>query len=314
MGKTGAAATHFAGLPSSRHNIFARWPMTYPKGYLVSIGGAEDKGATPEEQDSKELDFFRDGILENVRSLMKRDAPHVEVITTASSIPDEYFVEYNKAFRKLGFEEIGHMRIRDRQQAGDPELLDRLRRCDGVMISGGDQGRLCAVLGGTPFYDLMRRRYREELFVIAGTSAGAASMSNTMICGGNPAKAYFKGQVQLSMGLGFLNDVIIDTHFDKRGRFGRLAQAIAAQPGAIGIGLGEDTGIIVEGGTRFRAIGSSSVVIIDGHNVDYNNIAEVRGGAPISIAGLTVHIMTHADEYDLQRRAFTGNKFELHED
>lgn len=288
--------------------------MNYPKGFLVSIGGAEDKGLNDGDNDEKnELDFFRFGILENIRSLMQRDDPHIEVITTASKIPDDYFREYEKAFRKLGFADAGHLRIRERKDAEDEALIDRISRCDGVMITGGDQTRLCSVLGGTRIYEIMRRRYQEEGFVIAGTSAGAASMSSTMICGGDPTKAYFKGEVKLSSGFGFIHDVIIDTHFDKRGRFGRLTQAIAAQPGAIGIGLGEDTGIIVEGGTRFRAIGSSSVVIIDGHGVTYNNMSEVRDGAPISIGGLTVHIMTHSDEFDVQERKFSGNKFEAHE-
>ncbi|RYZ21590.1 MAG: cyanophycinase [Chitinophagaceae bacterium] len=286
--------------------------MKYPKGYLVSIGGAEDKGGS-ESEERNDLDFFKYGILENIRSLMQQEEPHVEVITTASGIPDDYFREYEKAFKKLGFGEVGHLRIRHREEASDEALIERVRRCDGVMITGGDQSRLCAALGGTPIYDVLRNRYQEEPFVIAGTSAGAAAMSNTMICGGDPIRAFFKGEVQLSMGFGFMNDVIIDTHFDKRGRFGRLAQAIATQPGAIGIGLGEDTGIIVEGGTRFRAIGSSSVVVIDGHNVHYNNIAEVRCGAPVSIGGLRVHIMTHADEFDVQTRRFSGNKFEQHQ-
>lgn len=294
------------------HGLFTQAVMNYPKGFLVAIGGAEDKG-TDSSNDPNDLDFFRDGILENVRALMQRENPHVEVITTASGIPDEYYREYEKAFRKLGFDKIGHLNIRQRSDADDSDWLERLRQCDGVMITGGDQARLCSVIGGTPVYDILRRRYLEEPFVIAGTSAGAACMSSTMIAGGDPAKAYFKDQVRLSMGLGFINDVIIDTHFDKRGRFGRLAQAIAAQPGAVGIGLGEDTGIIVEGGTRFRTIGSSSVVLIDGHNVTHNNIASVKVGMPISIAGLTVHIMTHADEFDIQRRAFSGNKFEEHE-
>ncbi|GAB4092152.1 cyanophycinase [Flaviaesturariibacter terrae] len=287
--------------------------MTHPKGFLVSIGGAEDKGNDSDVPEPNELDFFRYGILENVRALMKREAPHVEVITTASATPDEHYREYRKAFRKLGFDEVGHLRIRDRTDAEDPELLDRIARCDGVMITGGDQLRLCSVLGGTAAFDLLRRRYHDEPFVIAGTSAGAACMSSTMITGGDPAKAYFKEEVRLSMGLGLLTDVIIDTHFDKRGRFGRLAQAIAAQPGAIGIGLGEDTGIVVESGNRFRAIGSSSVVVIDGHNVHYNNIAAIKSGAPISIAGLLVHIMTYADEFNISTRVFSGNKFERHE-
>jgi cyanophycinase len=300
----------------NRSGIFfiAHVYMIYPKGFLVSIGGAEDKGLKHNKSDDRsELHFFRDGILENIRALTDRENPHVEVITTASSVPDVYFKEYENSFRKLGFDKIGHLRIRQRSDADDSDWMERLECCDGVMLTGGDQTRLCAVLAGTPASAILRRRYLEDKFVIAGSSAGAACMSNTMISGGDPARSYFKGEVQLSKGLGFINDVIFDTHFDTRGRFGRLAQAIAARPGTIGIGLGEDTGIIIEKGRLCRAIGSSSVVVIDGHHVEHNNIDSVRVGAPISVAGLTVHIMTHADEFDIQTRIFSGNKFELHE-
>jgi cyanophycinase len=286
--------------------------MNYPKGYLVSIGGAEDKGGDDDEQERRELEFFKYGILENVVNLMRGNSPTVEVITTASRVPEDYYKQYKQAFEKLGCGEVGHININERELANDRGFLNRLEKCDGVMFTGGDQLRLCSILGGTRVFDILKHRYEEDEFVIAGTSAGAAAMSNTMICGGNPARAYFKGEVQLSLGFGFFNDVIIDTHFDKRGRFGRLAQAIAAQPGAIGIGLGEDTGIIVEEGMRFKAIGSSSVIVIEGHKVDYNNIAEIRTGMPISVGNLTVHIMAHADVYDIEKRCFTGVKFEPH--
>jgi cyanophycinase len=287
--------------------------MTYPKGFLVSIGGGEDKGDTPEERKKNNLGFFKQGILENIVKLMQAEAPRIEVITTASSVPDEYYEAYKDAFEKLGCAAVGHLNINSREMASDDTFLKRIGECDGIMFTGGDQFRLCSLLGGTPVFDLLKKRYLAEPFVVAGTSAGAAAMSNTMICGGDPAKAYFKGEVMLGLGLGFLSEVIIDTHFDKRGRFGRLAQAIASQPGAIGIGLGEDTGVIIEKGTRFKAIGSSSVIIIEGHNVGYNNIASVRDGMPISVSDLSVHIMAHSDVYDIQTRTFTGVKFEFHE-
>jgi cyanophycinase len=109
-----------------------------------------------------------------------------------------------------------------------------------------------------------------------------------------------------------LRDVIIDTHFDARGRFGRLVQAIAAQPGAVGIGLDEDTGVIIEKGYKLKAIGSSSVVLIDGSGIKHNNIADIKNGMPLSIAGMYVHIMTNSDIYDLHTREFLGVKFSLH--
>lgn len=288
--------------------------MNYPKGILVSIGGAEDRG-TMEEQDREdhELDFTKYGILNTIVELAHKKEPSVEVITTASSIPEDYYAQYKKAFKKLGCGHVGHLNVSRRDEADDKKLLQRLSDCDIVLFTGGDQLRLCSILGGTPLLDCLKERYHSERIIIAGTSAGAAAMSNTMICGGNPARSYFKGEVMLSLGFGFLHDVIIDTHFDKRGRFGRLAQAIAAQPGAIGIGLGEDTGVIIEHGTRFRAIGSSSVVVLDGSKVLYNNIADIRDGMPISIGNLVVHMLAHSDTFDIEKREYKGVTFEAHE-
>lgn len=288
--------------------------MQHPKGYLIAIGGAEDKGTEEEKERQNSLDFFRQGILQQIVDLAgKKGNPRIEVITTASSIPDEVGQIYKKAFKKLGLVDIGHLKITSREEADSKKVLERLEKCNCVLFSGGDQLRLCSILGGTEFMDIVHERFEKEPFVIAGTSAGAAAMSNSMICGGQENKAYLKGQVELGIGLGFLRDVIIDTHFDARGRFGRLVQAIAAQPGAIGIGLDEDTGVVIERGHRLRAIGSSSVVVVDGSSLTHNNIADIRNGMPISVANLQVTIMTNSDLYDMDKREFTGVKFSHHE-
>ena len=287
--------------------------MQYPKGYLIAIGGAEDKGTSEERERQNSLDFFREGILNCIVELDgKKTEPKIEVVTAASSIPDEVAQVYKKSFRKLGCVEIGHLKILRREEADSKKTLERLEKGNCILFSGGDQLRLCSVLGGTEFIDILRERYEKEALVIAGTSAGAAAMSNTMICGGDETKAYRKGEVELSIGFGFLREAIIDTHFDARGRFGRLVQAIAAQPGAIGIGLDEDTGVIIEKGNRMRAIGSSSVVVVDGTSIVHNNIADIRSGMPISVANLIVHIMTHSDVFDIHTREFTGVKFSIH--
>lgn len=288
--------------------------MQHPKGYLIAVGGAEDKGSERENERQNSLDFFTQGILNEIVALAgKKNDPKIEVVTSASSIPDEVGQIYKKAFRKLGCIEIGHLKITKREDADSKKILERLEKCNCLLFSGGDQVRLCSLLGGTEFMDILRERYETEHFVIAGTSAGAAAMSNTMICGGDETKAYLKGKVELSIGFGFLREVIIDTHFDARGRFGRLVQAIAAQPGAIGIGLDEDTGVIIEKGTKMRAIGSSSVVVVDGTSISHNNIADIKGGMPISVANLLVHIMTHSDVYDINSRVFTAVKSPVHE-
>ena len=281
--------------------------MQHPKGVLIAVGGAEDKGSEVEKERQNSLDFFKEGILNQIVGLCgKKEDPKIEVVTTASSIPDEVAQVYKKAFRKLGCVEIGHLKITNREEADSKKILERLEKCNGILFSGGDQLRLCSILGGTDFMDILRERYESEHFVIAGTSAGAAAMSNTMICGGDETKAYLKGKVELGIGFGFLQEVILDTHFDARGRFGRLVQAIAAQPGAVGIGLDEDTGVIIEKGSKLKAIGSSSVVIVDGTSISHNNIADIKSGMPISVANLKVHIMTRSDIFDINSREFTG--------
>jgi cyanophycinase len=217
-------------------------------------------------------------------------------------IPDEVADNYIEAFGKLGLQNVGHMRIRSREEV--PEYLERLKDCDAVMFSGGNQLRLSSIFGGTEFLDILQKRYQTEDFIIAGTSAGAMAMSNNMIYEGNAGRAHLKGEVRMTSGLGFLNHVIIDSHFDKRGRFARLAQAVAANPGAMGIGLGEDTGVVVRHGTQIEAIGSGAVTIVDGRNVVHNNIADIDFGMPISVEGLVVHIMSKGNVFDLATKSF----------
>lgn len=283
--------------------------MIYPKGILIAIGGAENKGQEDEQEKPDSMNLFKQGILNKIVELAgKKEEPRIEVITTASSIPDEVGKMYKRSFKKLGLVDIGHLKITNREEADSKKTLERLESCNCILFSGGDQLRLSSVLGGTDFLEMLRQRYESEHFVVAGTSAGAAAMSYTMICGGPEDKAYLKGQVQLNIGFGLLRNVIIDTHFDARGRFGRLAQAIATQPGELGIGLDEDTGVIIEKGYRLKAIGSSSVIIIDGFNLEHNNIADIKSGQPISVANLKVHIMANEDVYDIENHEFIGAK------
>ena len=279
---------------------------------MVSVGGAEDKGTDLEKGivQRNRLNFFELGILKTVISLCGKENPRVEVITTASSIPDEVGQNYFDAFAKLGCNNVGHIRIRNREEVVHHEYVERLEACDCVMFSGGNQLRLSSIFGGTHFLDVLKHRYHSSKFVIAGTSAGAMAMSNTMIYEGNAALAHLKGEVKITTGLGLLQNVIIDTHFDKRGRFNRLAQAVAAQPGAIGIGLGEDTGVIVSNGDELKAIGSGCVVIIDGRKIEYNNIADIKFGQPISVENIIVHMMSKGDCYNLDKRKFFGAAIE----
>ena len=272
-----------------------------PKGKLIAIGGAEDKGTDLEAGiiQRSQLNFFEMGILKTITFLMEDKNDRIEVITTASSVPDEVGEQYIHAFSKLGCSNVGHLKIRVREDALNPENITRLNDCKAVLFSGGNQLRLSSIFGGTEFLDILKRRYEEEYFLIAGTSAGAMAMSQTMIYEGNATNAHLKGEVKITTGLGFINGVIIDSHFNKRGRFSRLAQAVAANPGTIGIGLGEDTGIVVTNGEELQAIGSGSVMIVDGRNIHYNNIADIEFDQPISVENIVVHIMAKGNNYNI---------------
>jgi cyanophycinase len=222
--------------------------LQYPKGKLIAIGGAEDKGTDLEagEMHRNNLNFFELGILRRVVQEAGGIDARIEVITTASTIPYEVGDNYMNAFGKIGCTNIGVLHIRNRQDTANQEYLDRIRTCNAVMFSGGNQMRLSVTDGGTQFLAILKKRYQEEDgFVVAGTSAGAMAMGKTMIYEGNPARAYLKGEVKITTGLGFIDNVIIDSHFEKRGRFVRLTQAVATNPSSIGIGLGEDTGMLI---------------------------------------------------------------------
>jgi len=283
--------------------------MEIPKGKLIAIGGNEDKGTEPEPnfQQKNNLNFFELQILSRiVREAGGHDAC-IEVITSASSIPVEVGSNYREAFGKLGCKNINIMDIRNREDAKKPEMIERISKCDAVMFSGGNQLRLSSIFGGTEFLNILHQRYVHELdFVIAGTSAGAMAMSNTMIYQGNSGEALLKGEVKITTGLAFIKDLIIDSHFVTRGRFGRLTQAVAANPSCLGIGLGEDTGVLISEGNYMEAIGSGLVIVIDGHGIQHSNIADIKEGCPVSIENLIVHVLAKGNYYDLKRRKFSA--------
>ena len=280
--------------------------MNQPKGKLIAVGGAEDKGTDLEtgEIHRNNLNFFELGILRRFIEEAGGPSVHIEVVTTASMIPNEVGNNYLNAFGRIGCTNVDVMHIRNRQDAINEAYLERLRSCDAIMFSGGNQLRLSAIFGGTPFLDTLLKRYQFEEFTVAGTSAGAMAMSNTMIYEGNAMRAHLKGEVKITTGLGLIDDVIIDSHFEKRGRFGRLAQSVASNPQCIGIGLGEDTGMLITGGNKMEAIGSGLVVIIDGHDIIHSNIADIPDGNPISIENFKVHFCEKGNGYLLRERKF----------
>ncbi len=280
--------------------------MLLPQGKLFAIGGAEDKGVDLEKGEivRNNLNFFELGILKRIVKEAGGPDIRMEVITTASMIPNQVGDNYLDAFGKIGCTNVGILPIRNRADAMKREYIERIQSCDAVMFSGGNQLRLSATFGGTELLEIIIKRYLETDFTVAGTSAGAMAMSNTMIYEGNASTAHLKGQVKITTGLGFMGDVIFDSHFEKRGRFGRLAQAIASNPAAIGIGLGEDTGMFIREGNIMEAIGSGLVMIIDGHSILHNNIADIPDGNPISVENIKVHFCQQGNGYLAQERVF----------
>jgi len=282
--------------------------MSAPKGKLIIIGGSVDKGSfslTPENL-PKSLKFFEKGILKRMidESLKGKDS-RIEIITTASSIPVEVGAEYIEAFKNLNVINTAVLDIKSREEANDPKNIERLKNADVVMFTGGDQLRLTSIFGGTAFHHMLLDRYENEHFIISGTSAGAAASSNNMIYQGSSSEALLKGEVKITGGLGFINNVIIDTHFVQRGRIGRLMYACASNPINLGIGLGEDTGLLITEGKNMEAIGSGLVILVDATHMRHTNLTDVEMGEPVSIDNLTVHVISYGDYFDLKTKQLT---------
>jgi cyanophycinase len=273
-----------------------------PKGRLVIIGGSEEKeGHTPPiaSQNSKHKKF------EILKDLLQDGSNgHIEIITTASEVPGEIRKEYLKTFKKIGYSHIGFLNIKEKHEANAKKYLDRIKASDAVLFSGGDQFRISTILGGTSAHELLKEKYtHNKTFTIAGTSAGAMAIAKTMIIEGGTNEALLNTDVKTSSGLGFLNNCIVDTHFIKRGRFGRLAHSVIINPGLLGIGLGEDTAMVIKHGTDAECMGTGMVVIIDGQEINQTNIAETDEGIPVYVENLKVHLLVKNCRFSLHERA-----------
>jgi cyanophycinase len=273
-----------------------------PKGTVLIIGGAEDKGeeATQTEKENKQTERF-----EILKELISGSSgkKRIEIITTASDVTDEIKQMYKKAFKKLHFNDIGFIDIKNKQEAKDITYCERVEKAHAVFFSGGDQFTLSAILGGTDVVRIIKDKYtRQKDFVVAGTSAGAMAMSKVMIMEGGTQEAILKDDLKIATGLGIFDTCIIDTHFIKRGRFGRLAHAVIMNPESLGIGLGEDTALIIKNGNDAVCSGSGMVVIIDGNQIEETNITEVEDGTPVFAGNLKVHILTKESKFSIKER------------
>lgn len=273
----------------------------HPKGTLIPIGGNEDKGLENKEQYT--LDFVEEGILYHVLEAAGGKNAKVVVIPTASSIPVEVGENYVEAFSKLGCTSVEVLDIRSKAHSEEESALQLVKDAHCIMFSGGDQSKISKHIGNTSLHKLMRERfYNEEGFVIAGTSAGAMAMADEMIAGGSVKESFTKGAVIMRKGLAFLPDVVIDTHFIRRGRFGRTTEAVAKLPNLLGIGLAEDTGIIIKNANECTVIGSGMVILFDGSELLHNNEKILDEGTPMTITNLKVHVLSNGDQYNIKER------------
>jgi cyanophycinase len=270
------------------------------KGILIPIGGNEDKGV--ETADHYKLEYIEEGILARVVQESGGTKAKIVIIPTASSYPVEVGENYMNAFGKLGCNHLQVLDIREREQSESTDNLEIIQNADCVMFSGGNQSKITRVIGGTRMHKLMRNKYKKQEFVIAGTSAGAMCMAEEMISGGSSTEAFFKGTVKMTDGMGFVPSLIIDSHFIRRGRFGRLAEAVARYPKLIGVGLAEDTGLVIKECKTFEVIGSGMVILFDPRKLKHNNEEILEEGTPMSLINLKTHVLANGDRFNLKKK------------
>lgn len=285
--------------------------INIPKGKLLLIGGAEDKNQTQDLEIVDKNRLFKP--LEILSELIPSENNKViEIVTTASRYPDDVSQMYREAFENVGFKNVHFIDIGNNIEANDPQYVKRVKKAHAVFFTGGDQFRLATILGNTAVLDVvLDRYYNDSDFIVAGTSAGAMAASTLMIYQGETNEALLSGDIKISSGMGFINGCIIDTHFVKRGRFGRLSHAIVMNPSCIGIGIGEDTALIITKGNEAECRGSGMVMIIDGENIGHTNIAYAEEGYPLNIEHLIVHILSHGTRFLLQERKFVASREDL---
>jgi len=256
-------------------------------GTLIIIGGAED----------------RKGEKVILRELARRIGDGKLVVTTvASHEPEGFFEEYERIFRGLGLHHLADLDVQMRQDAVLDERVRALDDATGVFFTGGDQLKITSQIGDTPIFRRIEEIYRNG-GVIAGTSAGASVMCETMMVSGAGDESHRLGDtLRMAPGLALIPDVIIDQHFAERGRIGRLLGAVAQNPRNLGIGIDEDTAIIVEGEEGFRVIGSGCVYILDGVTVTGSNVAEENAEHALSIYDVKLHVLSDGDRFDLRER------------
>lgn len=257
-------------------------------GHLLIIGGNEDKAG-----DCRVLKKF-------VEMAGGRKA-RLAVLTTATEFPREVGNEYRSLFVDLGAQSTTVIYIDDRNTANDRHKVDDILQATGVFITGGDQLRLTSILGGSQTDAAIRSAYLGGT-VIAGTSAGASVMSDTMIVEGESSDTPKKSNLGMAHGMGLLQEVVIDQHFAQRGRINRILAAVAQNPHIIGVGIDEDTAVAVTPEGKMEVFGSQTVTIADGRHIIHSNISESKPSDPLALTNVILHVLPEGYGYDLKRR------------
>jgi cyanophycinase len=255
---------------------------------LIIIGGAEDK-----KGDKK--------ILKEVCEHIEKESELLVIVTVATEKPLEVGIEYTDLFHSMGIKNVGVLHVANREDALNSKNIELIEKASLVFFTGGDQLRITSILGGTPLYSCMKRKHTQGC-VFVGTSAGASVMSDNMIVTGMDDESPRKCTLKMAPGLGLITGVIIDQHFAQRGRVGRLLVGVAENPEILGIGIDEDTSIIVSKENSLRVLGSGAVYIIDGSEICDTNVSEQHQDDMLSIFNVKMHVLKAGDKFDLKTR------------
>jgi cyanophycinase len=259
--------------------------LAHSHGHLVIIGGHEDK--------QYDMD-----ILKRFVELSGGSQAKVVVITAASAVTEEMWDSYDRVFGELGVARRVHLHLQSRQDANDAEHIEDIRDATGIFMTGGDQKRLLALIGGTRLDTEMHAALKLRGACIGGTSAGASAMSGHMLAQGRAELHPEKGSVSLGAGLGFLHKVVVDQHFSERQRLSRLLSVVAQNPYLQGIGIDEDTALVIERGVGIEVIGEGAVTIVDGHAMS-TNIAEISDRETPELIDVRLHLLPAGSKYRL---------------
>ena len=257
------------------------------RGYIVPIGGSEDKSAHAV-------------ILRRVLALAGGRKANIVILPTASQL-EETGRLYERVFTKLGAGTVSSIPIATRRDCNNPEYAERCSQATGIFLTGGNQLRLSSILGGTAVAQMIRRKNARGTLV-AGTSAGASIMSEHMLAGGDPDRGPSGGGVVLAPGLGLTNAAVIDQHFSQRNRLGRLLSAVSLNPFLLGIGIDEDTAAFIDPHGMVEVVGSGTVTIVDASEMSYSSAHSVSPTQGIGMIGLKLDILDKGCRYDLSRR------------